>query len=386
MPAAETAQTALEMYLTPIGANRFLDEFYTQRCCRFQLDSALDLDAFLSMDAIEAQLSIPGAFETMSVAMRAPGSETPGFVRSLPEVYEALSKGQGLQIARYDRLLPVSHPLARIFQAFGSLCHAPGHGMTVFVSPPGAVLPPHNDPFEIFALQVQGSKTWRIYDFASPQAGTDVSTQGVEPAEVHELKRGDVFYAPKGIAHDVLPGDGTSVSVALIYRPASWQAIIEIVAEKLSTDRRFWQSLPVCEISEGIEARRAFLHEAIDAIEPAALARLIEARRLSAANDVPAGGLATALAVDGIGLDTPLLVRDGPCPMLISERDEVLLHSAHDTPIRVPAVGRDAVQFMLTCGRAFTPEETSDVLSANSKLALVRKLARRGLLRLAAAR
>ena len=372
------------MYLTPIGADRFFDEFYTQRCCKFRLDPALDLDAILSMDAIEAQLSIPGAFETMSVAMRTPRSETPAFVRSLPEVYEALSKGQGLQIARYDRLLPVSHPLARIFQAYGSLCHAPGHGMTVFVSPPGAVLPPHNDPFEIFTLQVQGTKTWRIHDFASPQAGTDVPTQGREPAEVHELGRGDVFYAPKGIAHDVLPGDGTSVSVALIYRPASWLAIFEAVAEKLSTDRRFWRSLPIRGLAEGIEARRAFLHDAIDAIDPAALARLIEARRLSATNDFPAGGLATALAVDGIELDTSLLVRGGTGPMLISDGDELHLYSAHDTPIRVPAAGRDAVQFILTCGRAFTPAEVSDVLSANSKLALVRKLARRGLLELVA--
>ncbi|MEM7212781.1 MAG: cupin domain-containing protein, partial [Pseudomonadota bacterium] len=248
--------------LFPVGAARFLQEFYTDRCGVFRPGDDIDPDTLLSLEQIEMTLAASGAFETASVAMRVPGSAQPGFVRSMADVYDALSKGQGLQIARYDRLLAFDHPLSQMFRAFGVLCRAPCHGMTVFLSPPGAVLPAHNDPFEIFTLQVQGTKTWRIHGFAPPQTGTDVQIDVDAPVEIHHLSRGDIFYVPKGIVHDVLPGDGHSqegfsLSVALIYRPPAWESLVQEIATDLAQDRRFWRSLPPDGLVDGIEHRRA---------------------------------------------------------------------------------------------------------------------------------
>lgn len=375
-----TQTSDADRVLHPVGASAFLSAYYTERCGKFRLASDIDPDALLSMEAVEATLSMPGVFETLSIALRAPGAPDPSFAHSLPEITDALSRGHGLQIAHYDRILPQDHMLARVYRALGQLLRAPCHGMTVFFSPPGAVLPTHNDPFEIFTLQLQGRKAWQTYGFASPDAGTRVSLPADGPTETFYLERGDLFYTPKGMVHDVVPGKGHSLSVAMIYRPASWAYLAEELYRQVSKDPTFWRSLPPEPVAKGFEYRKARLHAAIDELDTQALVRLVEASRSAVHSDTQSYVLTKVLRVDEITRSTQLKTRANAGLHLIERDGETLLYSANDTPIRIPAAGKEAVERMLAFDASFTPDDVSDTLSTPSKLALVRKLARRGVL------
>ncbi|MEM7211869.1 MAG: hypothetical protein AAF479_08255, partial [Pseudomonadota bacterium] len=145
-------------------------------------------------------------------------------------------------------------------------------------------------------------------------------------------------------------------------------------------DRRFWRSLPPDGLVDGIEHRRALLHAAIDAMDTEALANRIEATRQAGMPTAHAMHLEAAMDIDAIQPETLLRIRPGPVPKLVDQGGQTLLHSAHDTPIRIPQAGRDAVQFMLESTAPFAVGDVSMTLSDSSKLALARKLARRGLL------
>lgn len=379
----EPSEMIAERFLHPVGPGRFLEDFYTERCGRFRVDPSVDLHALVSMRSLEDQLRTPGIFEALSVAMRTPGAETATFVDRIADVYEGLSKGNALQIAHFERALSASHPLAKLFRALGEMCRAPGFGMTVFLSPPGASLPVHNDPFEIFTLQIDGSKVWNIHDFATP--GTPVSALATtnQPNERFELSAGDVFYTPKGVVHEVLPGDGHALSVALIYDPPSWLGLTSELTRQLSAERQFWRSLPAAGLAGGAEDLRRQMHQAIDTMDFESFERSVEAQRQIAIPGNPARHLETALNVERIDTDTDVMVRPGPAPFLFEQNGETLLYSTHDTPIRIPQSGLDAIRYMLGCTGPFKVADVSATLSDGSKRALVRRLARRGLVQIA---
>nr|XP_037858342.1 ribosomal oxygenase 2 isoform X2 [Chlorocebus sabaeus] len=83
---------------------------------------------------------------------------------------------------------------------FGSLV-----GSNVYITPAGSQgLPPHYDDVEVFILQLEGEKHWRLYHPTVPLA-REYSVEAEERIgrPVHEfmLKPGDLLYFPRGTIH-----------------------------------------------------------------------------------------------------------------------------------------------------------------------------------------
>uniref|UniRef100_F6QEW4 Bifunctional lysine-specific demethylase and histidyl-hydroxylase n=1 Tax=Monodelphis domestica TaxID=13616 RepID=F6QEW4_MONDO len=107
---------------------------------------------------------------------------------------------------------------------FGSLV-----GSNVYITPSGSQgLPPHYDDIEVFILQLEGKKHWRLYQPTVPLA----REYNVEPedrigAPTHEftLKPGDFLYFPRGTIHqaDTPSGLAHSTHVTIsTYQNNSW--------------------------------------------------------------------------------------------------------------------------------------------------------------------
>uniref|UniRef100_A0A8C0TIX9 Bifunctional lysine-specific demethylase and histidyl-hydroxylase n=1 Tax=Canis lupus familiaris TaxID=9615 RepID=A0A8C0TIX9_CANLF len=107
---------------------------------------------------------------------------------------------------------------------FGSLV-----GSNVYITPAGSQgLPPHYDDVEVFILQLEGQKHWRLYHPTVPLA-REYSVEAEErigrPAYEFTLKPGDVLYFPRGTVHqaDVPPGLAHSTHVTIsTYQNSSW--------------------------------------------------------------------------------------------------------------------------------------------------------------------
>lgn len=81
-------------------------------------------------------------------------------------------------------------------------------------------LAPHVDEFDVFAVQVEGTKAWTVYDRAATTATTgrvSPSNLGTPALEV-TLRPGDILYIPRGCAH-VAQAPSTSLHLSVGIKP-----------------------------------------------------------------------------------------------------------------------------------------------------------------------
>ncbi|XP_075857234.1 ribosomal oxygenase 2 isoform X2 [Microcebus murinus] len=107
---------------------------------------------------------------------------------------------------------------------FGSLV-----GSNVYITPAGSQgLPPHYDDVEVFILQLEGEKHWRLYHPTVPLAreySVEAEDKIGRPAHEFTLKPGDLLYFPRGTIHqaDTPPGLAHSTHVTIsTYQNNSW--------------------------------------------------------------------------------------------------------------------------------------------------------------------
>ncbi|XP_010642855.1 ribosomal oxygenase 2 isoform X2 [Fukomys damarensis] len=135
---------------------------------------------------------------------------------------------------------------------FGSLV-----GSNVYITPAGSQgLPPHYDDVEVFILQLEGEKHWRLYPPTVALAREySVESEARLGAPTHEfiLKPGDLLYFPRGTIHqaDTPPGLAHSAHVTIsTYQNNSWgdfllDTISGLVFDTAKEDVEFRSGIPL---------------------------------------------------------------------------------------------------------------------------------------------
>ncbi|KAM3570911.1 hypothetical protein VYU27_007030 [Nannochloropsis oceanica] len=121
------------------------------------------------------------------------------------------TKGCTLQVLQPQRWDDRCWRLAAALEAqFGCLV-----GVNAYLTPGGTQgLAPHCDPVEIFVIQTENKKSWRLYEplegFALPnQASGDLRQDQIgKPCMEVVLSPGDVLYMPRGTIHQAVAGEG----------------------------------------------------------------------------------------------------------------------------------------------------------------------------------
>ncbi|WP_421790352.1 cupin domain-containing protein [Hyphobacterium sp.] len=110
----------------------------------------------------------------------------------------------------------------------------------------------HYDDHDVFVLQIEGEKLWRLYDQTvdKPYRGEGFNSQRDIPGELVEefvLKAGEMAYVPRGLMHDARTqgtGDSLHITVGLIVK--TWaDLMLEAVSEVALSHKEFRETLPV---------------------------------------------------------------------------------------------------------------------------------------------
>jgi bifunctional lysine-specific demethylase and histidyl-hydroxylase NO66 len=107
----------------------------------------------------------------------------------------------------------------------------------------------HYDLHEVFALQVEGEKLWRIYEaradnpLSALPPGDEaenwlVATRGKVVAEVL-MKPGDLLYLPRGQYHDAVTGADASLHVTFWVKPATGLSLFKLLESAATADSDF---------------------------------------------------------------------------------------------------------------------------------------------------
>jgi hypothetical protein len=134
----------------------------------------------------------------------------------------------------------------------------------------------HFDLHDVFAVQAEGEKTWRIYE-----ARADAPVNPVPPGDEWEkwltdtrgkllfealMKPGDVLYLPRGQYHDALTGDSASLHVTFGVSPATGLALFKLLESVLARESDFRAYLPDARDAEGLRDRLAKLGDRVRAV------------------------------------------------------------------------------------------------------------------------
>ena len=122
----------------------------------------------------------------------------------------------------------------------------------IYLTPPGSQgFHTHYDNHDVFVLQIEGEKTWRLYDrpVDAPYRGERFEPGRHlvgEPSHSFVLKAGDCAYVPRGLMHDAsTSGDAASLHITCGLLVRTWaDLVLEAISEVCVEDPAFRRSLP----------------------------------------------------------------------------------------------------------------------------------------------
>jgi hypothetical protein len=240
----------------------------------------------------------------------------------------------------------------------------------------------HHDTHDVFCLQVEGEKRWLVYP---PVLELPLKEQKYEP-ELGEpgapvldvtMRAGDMLYLPRGWLHQAMTSDAASLHLTIgvnvfIWRDAVREALDEAAREEVSLRR-------------GVPSDARSPEGLLEALAARLTPEVVASRRrrsfVKTRRPLRDDAFDQLRALDELDLDT-FLERRGTVIADLSDADDELRLSFEGRELVLPAFLRDDLEFLLATDGSFQPSDLPGRLDDESRVVLVRRLVREGLLRI----
>ncbi len=258
-----------------------------------------------------------------------------------------------------------------------------GHPCQVnaYVTPPGAQgLELHSDRHDVFVLQAFGRKSWEVH--AAPSEG--------EREVVHaEVASGDTIYMPEGTPHAARAQESVSGHLTVGVHVTPWrEVVLAAIRRALAADASLDEPVPAgwtadpSAVARELESRVARAGEGLAGVD---LDEVVSDRWvsfLSSRAPLLRGGLVDQLELELIG-DGSLLERRPGSVLVIRSSGERLLVLLGDRRLEMP-LWLEPAMLRIAAEPRFRPADLeASVPDETSRLVLVRRLVREGLLQAA---
>jgi len=365
-------------------ARAFVEKVWATRT-HVHRSSPADAEALLSLDDVDHLLTST-ALRTPALRIARDGVVLPtsSYTRSATLAGAALT---GLVDARKvfdlidDGATVVLQGLHRYWSPLGDLVRdlelTLGHPCqaNAYLTPPGSQgFALHSDTHDVFVVQTHGSKRWQIHD---TERQHDVL-----------LEPGTSMYLPTGTPHAARTQQSASLHVTIGVNQLTWRHVLDRVAGRLLADEQLDQALPADyltspgALADGLAERLSWLAGAVAAVDPVASAQEQVHHFLGTRPPALRGGLRDRLTAASIDDDTELCRRPGSVCVLATGggRLRILLG---DRELHVPS-RLGPVMAHLREQADMRAADLAEWLDPQSRLVLVRRLVREGLLRVRA--
>ena len=128
----------------------------------------------------------------------------------------------------------------------------------IYLTPPNSQgFKPHWDTHDVFVLQVEGSKRWRMYDggpelpLKDQKFDPDVHAPGKVECEF-TLQPGEALYVPRGFMHAAATTDSVSVHITLGVMSYTWaDLLVDCLAEVVERSPQWRENVPFGFVRQG---------------------------------------------------------------------------------------------------------------------------------------
>lgn len=277
-------------------------------------------------------------------------------------VLEQYASGATLVLQGLHRIWP---PLVDFARDLGLALNQPLQ-INAYLTPAGSQgFATHYDTHDVFVLQVDGRKHWRIHPPVLPDPlekqpwggrADEVGATAQGPAALDVvLAPGDALYLPRGWLHSAQAQDASSLHLTVGIRALTRYALVEELLALSAEDQRLRASLPFGtdvadpdaiepELTETVEALRDWLLRA----DPGAVAARLRQRAWPAARPAPIRPLAQADALATLDADSRVTVRPGLRWQLVPHDSDTVALRLFDRTITLPASCEPAARALLT--------------------------------------
>jgi hypothetical protein len=255
----------LKDILAPVTPERFFAEFHDRQPLHVEghaekFASVLDwagINRLLGMTHIWTETSLKLVMDSVTVppaqySVKAVSRDGASVLQPLaPKVLEWVRRGASVVMNDVDSLTP---GLAAVSEALEGAGLGKAQANVYISFQAHKAFHAHYDTHDVWAVQVEGEKTWNIWEGRADYPIAHPAFRG-QPQEVHErakgrlrakvrLKKGDLLYLPRGWYHDALAEGPNSVHVAYGVHAALGMDALNILTERALYDSLFRQPLP----------------------------------------------------------------------------------------------------------------------------------------------
>ena len=400
MPATSSQ---IENLLAPIAAETFFRESWEKEPLAIARDDERHYAGLLSMRDMDAVIAYGRPKFSDTTAFDAVAPRPPTYVRgaladqpasppldqpSIAELRQVYEQGKSVVIMAMQRRWPA---IAELCRGLEGVFHCPVHA-NLYLTPAGSQgFAAHFDTHEVFVLQLEGAKHWRLYGAAEelPLAADSVplTKRPKNPTLEITLRAGDLLYIPRGHVHEASTEEVASMHLTVGVNVYRWADLLRHAL--------------ICMCRRNVSFREAIPGGALPADASqlnVQFQALVESFASQAANDglfeqaleslgsqffsqlemLPCGQFGNHDDLAGLGVDT-LLERDVLAICRVVENEQGVAMEFPGNRVGGPPRIASALRFIAGANR-FTAGELPDDLSVDARLMLVRRLVREGLL------
>ena len=239
--------------VAPLAVDRFLDEYWTRRAAHLCVSGRTFSDRF-GWDGVNAILNARGAGAS-KVRVVLKGNEIPESAVDRHAVLGWFDQGATLVLTQADSHWPPLADVVRGVQDF----FLEDVNANVYCSP-GEIqgVDCHYDLHEVFVLQVEGAKRWRIFEPTSDAPlerfkREDAPAENATPYLDVVLRKGEVLYVPRGHWHYAVADGSASVHVTIGVRCRTGKSFLDWLAGELNAQACWRRNLPLADRPAGAE-------------------------------------------------------------------------------------------------------------------------------------
>ncbi len=248
-----TADNILELILGSVSESEFFQQYWEQNPLHVSRSSAEHFSSLLNVDAIESLLSTQALyFPTVQLTQSAKTIDVSDYTdetrRIVPHrLIERHHAGATLVISQAHELIKSLADFRRNTQRALTLrCQT-----NVYLSPKGQQgFNAHFDSHDVFILQVAGTKVFNFYEggvelpYQHDNFQADKHTVGALTVSI-TLEPGDTLYIPRGVLHDAIATDQTSLHITLgVYPMTHRDVLLEMVQQLTQHNPAYRKSVP----------------------------------------------------------------------------------------------------------------------------------------------
>jgi hypothetical protein len=240
----------------------------------------------------------------------------------------------------------------------------------------------HHDTHDVLCLQVQGEKRWLVYPpvlelpLKSQKYSPELGEPG-EPVMDVTMRAGETLYLPRGWLHQAMTSDVASLHLTVGIDVTTWRDAIRAAVDEAAREDVVFR--------KGVDADGAapdgLFEELAARLSPVAVARRRRRAFVESRRPIRNDAFAQLRALDDLDSETELERRRSVIADLDVDETEAQL-SFEGRTLHLPARVGPELEYLLRLDEPFTAADLPGRLNEESRLVLVRRLVREGLLRI----